>query len=108
MVEMENTNNVCAEHEYIQFNDVISLDSDLQAQVDDSRKKNHKHSINTVNIVKTYNQSNRHVWHWNSRVRTMAGRRRAKYTLIKLSLVTRRPCMLRRSWGCNPNIKELD
>ena len=48
MVEMENTNNVCAEHEYIQFNDVISLDSDLQAQVDDSRKKNHKHSINTV------------------------------------------------------------
>ena len=39
MVEMENTNNVCTEHEYVQFDNMVSLDSNLQAQVDDSRKK---------------------------------------------------------------------
>ena len=39
MVEMENTNEVCTEHEYVQFDDVVSLDRVPQAQVDDSRKK---------------------------------------------------------------------
>ena len=42
MVVVENVDNVYIEHEYVQFGDVVSLDNDLQAQVDDSGKQIHK------------------------------------------------------------------
>ena len=40
-----NVDDVYIEHEYVQFGDVVSLDNDLQAQVDDSRKQIHKYMI---------------------------------------------------------------
>ena len=44
MVE-ENIDDVYVEHEYVQFGDMVSLDNNLQTQVDDSRKQIHKYMI---------------------------------------------------------------
>ena len=45
MVVVENIDDVYIEHEYVQFGGVVSLDKDLQAQVDDCRKQIHKYMI---------------------------------------------------------------
>ena len=45
VVVVENVDGVYIEHEYVQFGDVVSLDNNLQAQVDDSRKQIHKYMI---------------------------------------------------------------
>ena len=45
VVVVENIDDIYVEHEYVQFGDVVSLDNNLQAQVDDSRKQIHKYMI---------------------------------------------------------------
>ena len=45
VVMVENVDDVYIEHEYVQFGDVVSLDNDLQTQVDDSRKQIHEYMI---------------------------------------------------------------
>ena len=45
VVVVENIDDIYVEHEYVQFGDMVSLDNDLQAQVDDSRKQIHKYMI---------------------------------------------------------------
>ena len=45
VVMVENVDDVYIEHEYVQFGDMVSLDNDLQTQVDDSRKQIHEYMI---------------------------------------------------------------
>ena len=95
VVMVVSINNSFSEHDDAQFDGMVCLDIDSQAQEDDS-KKFHKYYAYSKFMTITYNQGIRNIQrHLKRRTWMTIGGRRANFMLIMFSLMTSIPSMLK-------------